>query len=138
MTRKEFLQEAESIVCTDRENQYGSPEDNFGLIAAFWSVYLGLMITPEDVACMMALLKITRIRTGGHFKADSWVDAIGYLACGAEIAAKTAEHEEPKIIKSDHVRNLEVLRDESGNVIGCKDADTGVPYLFEKVGGPHD
>ena len=33
MTRKEFLQEAERIVCSDRENQYGAPENNFG--AAF-------------------------------------------------------------------------------------------------------
>lgn len=35
-------------------------------------------------------------------------------------------------------RVLEFQGDENGNVIGYKDADTGVPYLFEKVGGPHD
>ena len=102
MTRKELLQEAESIVCNDRESQYGSPEDNFGMISDFWSVYLGPMITPEDVACMMALLKISRIRTGGHFKADSWVDAIGYLACGAEIASHSSDNLQIQMVGGKH------------------------------------
>ena len=91
MTRKEFLQEAESIVCTDREEQYGKPENNFGIIADLWSAYLEREVSPIDVACMMTLLKIARIKTGKHFKSDSWVDAIGYLACGGEIDAKMEE-----------------------------------------------
>lgn len=36
---------------------------------------------------MMALLKIARI-AGGKFKADSYVDAIGYMACAGEIAER--------------------------------------------------
>lgn len=91
MTRKEFLQEAERIVCSDREGQYGKPENNFGIIADLWSAYLEMEISPIDVACMMTLLKIARIKTGRHFKSDSWVDAIGYLACGGEIDAKMEE-----------------------------------------------
>lgn len=39
---------------------------------------------PEDVAAMMALLKIARIASG-HAKADNWVDLAGYAACGGEI-----------------------------------------------------
>lgn len=137
MTRKELLQEAEAIVCRDREGQYGSPEDNFGLIADMWSAYLEREISPIDVACMMCMLKIARIKTG-RYRADNWTDAIGYMACGGEIDSRMEEMAEPKVIKFDRARNLEVLRDESGKVIGCKDVDTGVPYLFEKVGGPHD
>jgi len=38
------------------------PEDNFTAIAGFWSVYKGIEFTANDVAMMMALLKIARIR----------------------------------------------------------------------------
>lgn len=43
-------------------------------------------LTAEDVANMMALLKIGRIAIGRH-KDDSYIDAIGYLACAGEIAS---------------------------------------------------
>ena len=39
-TRKEILKAAEKCVCGDREQDYGSPEDNFARIAKLWSVYL--------------------------------------------------------------------------------------------------
>lgn len=93
MTRKEILQSAEKCVCGDREQQYASPENNFTTIAMFWNTYLMKKrnikpdITPEDVAVMMALLKIARI-SDGKFKADSFVDACGYLACAGEIEAQ--------------------------------------------------
>ena len=84
MDRKQFLEEVEKVVCTDREQQYGTPENNFGCIAALWTVYLGYTVTPKDVAIMMALLKIARIRTGTQ-KMDSWIDAAGYLVCGGTL-----------------------------------------------------
>ena len=93
MYRDDFLKEAERIVCSDRESQYGAPEDSFGLIAELWTAYLGsetIQVGPEDVAAMMTLLKIARIRNG-VFKADSWIDAIGYLACGAEVACNDSD-----------------------------------------------
>lgn len=43
-----------------------------------------MCILPEDVAAMLALLKIARIASG-HAKADNWVDLAGYAACGGEI-----------------------------------------------------
>ena len=39
MTRREILAEAEKCVCGDREQDYGSPEDNFKAIAELWQVY---------------------------------------------------------------------------------------------------
>ena len=86
-TRKSILAEAERCVCTDREQAYGSPENNFSLIARLWREHLDTdkPITAHDVAIMMALLKIARIATG-TFKGDSYVDACGYLACAGEIA----------------------------------------------------
>lgn len=90
MTREEILKEALRCVTGEREQQYGSPEDSFEVIANFWMTYLekktvpdtGLVVlNPEDVAAMMALLKIARICTG-KYKGDNWVDLAGYAACG--------------------------------------------------------
>lgn len=90
MTREEILKEALKCVNGERELQYGSPEDSFMVIAELWTVYLEhkcvedngvVLLHPEDVAAMMALLKIARICTG-KYKGDNWVDLAGYAACG--------------------------------------------------------
>lgn len=86
-TRAEILDAAKRIVTGDREKQYGKPEDNFAVIAEFWTTYIGHPISSEDVAIMMALLKIARIRSG-NYKADSFVDGVGYLSLAAEIARR--------------------------------------------------
>jgi hypothetical protein len=50
-----------------------------------WEPILGVPVTPEQVALCMNQLKVARlIKTPGH--RDGWVDGIGYLACGGEIA----------------------------------------------------
>jgi len=87
MTRAETLDKAKQCVCGQRENEYGSPEDNFLTIAKLWSAYKDVDFSANDVAMMMALLKIARIRTGTATE-DSFVDLAGYAACGAEIASK--------------------------------------------------
>ena len=91
MNRADILSKASEIVTKDRNDQYGSPEDNFKIIGEFWSTYLGPRIESgidaEDVAVMMALLKIARISTGKP-NADNFVDLAGYSACAGEIALK--------------------------------------------------
>ena len=96
MTRPEILDTAKSCVCGDREQDYGSPENNFKTISSMWNSYLygaGLIenhsdkwkgITAVDVAAMLALLKISRIASG-NAKKDNWIDLAGYAACGGEI-----------------------------------------------------
>ena len=84
ITRKFILEQAIKTVCSDREQQYGTPEQSFTEIAAVWSWFLGIKIKPAQVAVMMCLFKIARIKTG-RFKADNWIDLIGYAACGAEL-----------------------------------------------------
>lgn len=84
MTRAETLDRAKKCACGERENEYGSPEDNFKIIADLWSAYKGAKFTAKDVAMMMALLKIARIKSGTGTD-DSYVDLAGYAACGAEI-----------------------------------------------------
>jgi hypothetical protein len=85
MTRKDILAEAERCICTDREQQYGSPEDNFAAIADLWNAYKPCGFTAHDVGVMLALLKIGRIASG-QTKADNYVDLAGYAACAGEIA----------------------------------------------------
>ena len=87
--RIEILTKAEEIVTGEREDQYGSPEDSFSLISEFWSDYLGVDIVAEDVAAMMILMKLARIRGGGSL--DSWIDIAGYAACGGEIFENSNE-----------------------------------------------
>ena len=89
MKRQEILETAAQCVCTDRQSQYGKPENSFLCIARLWEDYLTAKntpvdLTPKDVAAMMALLKIARVATG-HGKADNWVDLAGYAACGGEL-----------------------------------------------------
>ena len=83
--RKEILNKAEQAVCGQRELDYGSPENNFKVIADLWAVYKGVPFTAKDVSMMMALLKIARIKCGGG-TGDSFVDLAGYAACAGEIA----------------------------------------------------
>lgn len=94
MTRTEILDAAKRCVCGDREQDYGSPENNFSTISSLWTAYLEAadklnpndyaVIDSVDVAAMLALLKIARIASG-HAKEDNWVDLAGYAACGGEI-----------------------------------------------------
>jgi hypothetical protein len=84
MTRSDILHEAETQITGQREQDYGSPENNFALIANLWSDYLDAEVTALDVAMMMCLLKIARIKNGGG-TGDSFVDIAGYAACGGEI-----------------------------------------------------
>lgn len=86
MNRAECLEKAKECVCGQREQDYGTPEDNFSTIANLWTAYKNVIFTAGDVAMMMALLKMARIRTGTGTM-DSFVDLAGYAACGAEIAA---------------------------------------------------
>jgi len=86
MTRRKLLEKAISIVCEDRNQQYGWPEDNFARIANLWTAYMGKIVTPVDVAAMLALLKLARIKATNGQSSDSWVDLAGYAACGSEIA----------------------------------------------------
>jgi hypothetical protein len=84
MTRSEVLGRADQLINGDRARQYGSAQDNFGCIASMWSAYTGTRINAADVANMMALLKIARLRNGVH--EDSSIDGCGYLALAHELS----------------------------------------------------
>lgn len=93
----DLLDEAKKIVTGARRQSYGTPEDNFAIIACFWDDYLrrrgtanggkDFHLQTTDVAVMMILMKCARLaETPGHH--DSWVDVAGYSACGARVSGK--------------------------------------------------
>lgn len=81
-----ILDQAASIVDADREKTYGKPDKNLRAIAEFWEAWLrargklatDAFLTFEDVACMMAALKLARLANDPKH-VDSAVDACGYL-----------------------------------------------------------
>lgn len=84
MDRKAILEQAIQTVTNDRQDQYGSPENSFTEISKLWTAYLDKPVSPHDVAMMMCLLKVARIKTGSA-KDDNYIDLAGYSACAGEI-----------------------------------------------------
>lgn len=94
MNREEVLGKAHECVCGQREQDYGTPEDNFGRIAKLWNAYLGdYIVNDVDVAMMMALLKVARVKSSDGASTDSFIDLAGYAACGGEIASRKRKGE---------------------------------------------
>ncbi len=91
-TAKETLDAASSAVCGARNEDYGSPIEDFTTQAAMISAYLTrsngytVQVTAGDIAALMICVKIAR--QAHRHKADNWVDIAGYAACGAECNAK--------------------------------------------------
>lgn len=82
--REEILNKAAKAISGERDEHYGSPEDNFQRIANLWTAYYGRPFTAIDVAMMMILLKIARtVYDPSH--EDNYVDIAGYAACAGEI-----------------------------------------------------
>ena len=102
-TRAEILEAAGKCITGGRDEEYGEPEDSFDLIAQLWEPYIraacvspsaDVKIRPQDVAILMALLKIARAAMND--KPDNFVDLAGYAACAGEAAQKRGERNEER------------------------------------------
>jgi hypothetical protein len=82
--RSECLAIAEQLVNHERNTQYDEPSADFRKTAAMWTAYKGVRFEMHDVAMMMILLKASRI-SHDPANADSWVDVVGYGACGYDV-----------------------------------------------------
>lgn len=91
MNREETLDTAKDIIHNARNEDYGDPIVDFRGIAELWTTYKGVKFEPHDVAAMMILLKIGRIRFS-PLKDDHWVDIAGYSACGSEVKDYLVKH----------------------------------------------
>jgi hypothetical protein len=85
MYRRDILETATQYVTKDRAADHGDMEDNFRLIAEYWSLHLDCDVAADDVGVMMALLKVARMK-GNPAHGDNYIDGCGYLACAGEIA----------------------------------------------------
>ena len=88
MLRSNVLSNANDCITKDRTATHGKPENSFLNIAKLWSIYKDHEFTPQDVAVMMALMKIARIKSNEKHL-DNYVDGCGYLALAAELANNT-------------------------------------------------
>lgn len=90
-TRRQILEEAITAVCTDRNHQYGGPEQSFTAIAEMWTAYLhcsghDITLYARDVSLMLAAFKLARAITSESPKTDTYADIAGYAACAGELA----------------------------------------------------
>ncbi len=86
MNRSEILDTAKGYVTQDRAAQHGDAERNFSLIATYWSAHLDADVSASDVAVMMTLLKLARLKSN-PYNNDNWIDGCGFLSLGGEIAS---------------------------------------------------
>lgn len=84
MNAAETLATAAKLVTGNRAETYGDMSENMTRIAGLWTAYTGQKYTAQDVALMMALVKIGRIRTGRH-NSDNCVDLAGYAAIAEQV-----------------------------------------------------
>lgn len=91
MNRQEALDAIGQAILTDRNRDYGDPEQNFQTTATIMTAYLqgrGLMpahqrLESYDVAALMAGLKLARLCTSPT-KHDTWIDLAGYGVCAVD------------------------------------------------------
>lgn len=75
-TGETVLDTARRVTTIDRNQDYGHPADNHGRTAEFWSTFLGMEITSEQVCMMNILQKVSRgMAVLTH---DTLVDIAGY------------------------------------------------------------
>jgi len=80
----DLLEAAKALIDGQRAIDYGDVNESFTRIAGLWSAYLNTPIDAHDVAYMMVLLKISRLR-GSKLHRDSHLDAIAYVLCADRI-----------------------------------------------------
>jgi hypothetical protein len=87
MNAKTVLEIARSLVTGDRAQSHGDMKQNMNQAARLWTVHLNgrSLLTAEDVAIMMALLKISRISSGQH-NDDNYIDLAGYAAIAGQVS----------------------------------------------------
>jgi len=83
--RLRILARAAEVTGGERQDSYGPVAQNLQRIADLWTAYLDreVVITAEDAAWMMVLLKMARSGAHGYHE-DNYVDAAAYAAIAGE------------------------------------------------------
>jgi len=99
------LEEAAALVDGSRQDAYGHPRDNYRRLAAMWSAYLGIEITPVQAVDMMIAVKLSRQANAP--KRDNLVDIAGYARVAemvSELDLATKDEKEPRTSYGDKMR----------------------------------
>lgn len=91
MTPQEIADYAVSLVCGDRQDDYGHPLDDFTRAGKIWEAILGVPVSAEQVSLCMVGVKIAR--EVNHKKMDNAVDGIGYFLTLTMVQQERAERE---------------------------------------------
>lgn len=144
--REDLLKQAIDIVCSDRNNQYGEPEDNFSVIGELWSAYLNARCTPpgvrvdigaQEAADMLILFKVARSATAVNPKTDTYVDIAGYAACAGAIINKAVPSKPPLNIENKPIKTKLLCRScQWSDIHKCwlKKCDKNCPMYNEQAG----
>lgn len=130
---KKILGEAHKTL-EDREDEYGDYHDMLGLIADYWSLYLGDDLGGDDVAVMMALFKVARSSYGTNREtADDLKDGLGYLAMASDLRDdEDLTFEEP----TDTIKKtVEIRREESPDWARTEESFEDFIRTFGEEGG---
>jgi hypothetical protein len=72
-----ILEEAQCLITTARQQEYGAPADDFARTAGAWKALFGWDVKPEDVPKAMIIVKLSRSVQSPR-KRDHVVDIAGY------------------------------------------------------------
>ena len=83
----DMLAEASCLIHGDRQDSYGDICESWERIGKLWAAILKLdtPIEPHTVACMLALMKISRI-ANDPTHTDNYIDAVAYVAGAGQLA----------------------------------------------------
>ncbi|BBC53849.1 hypotheical protein [Mycobacterium phage PP] len=107
-SQESILEEAQRLIHGPRNKNYGHPRENFADIAALFSGYLGQEVSDVDVANLMILVKIARVKGTGYHR-DSFTDIAGYAGCVERIYEEEPEPEPEKVFEGYKPRQWDSL-----------------------------
>ncbi|AKF14820.1 hypothetical protein SEA_NERUJAY_56 [Mycobacterium phage Nerujay] len=121
-----ILEEAQRLIHGPRNKNYGHPRENFADISALFSAYLERPITDLDVANLMILVKVARVKGTGYHR-DSYTDIAGYAGCAERIYEEPVE-EDGQSALFDLPLPDDLIRNENEDSLSWVDALNDITY----------
>uniref|UniRef100_A0AAU8GTY2 DUF6378 domain-containing protein n=1 Tax=Mycobacterium phage QTRlifeCrisis TaxID=3136627 RepID=A0AAU8GTY2_9VIRU len=126
MSDESILEEAQRLIHGPRNKNYGHPRENFADISALFSAYLERPITDLDVANLMILVKVARVKGTGYHR-DSYTDIAGYAGCAERIYEEPVE-EDGQLALFDLPLPDDLIRNEDEDSLSWVDALNDITY----------
>ncbi|AEK09774.1 phosphofructokinase [Mycobacterium phage Museum] len=121
-----ILEEAQRLIHGPRNKNYGHPRENFADISALFSAYLERPISDLDVANLMILVKVARVKGTGYHR-DSYTDIAGYAGCAERIYEEPVEEDDQPAL-FDLPLPDDLIRNENEDSLSWVDALNDITY----------